>query len=383
MNKKVPRNAFWNYFEDLDDPRDTGRNFTYSLESVVLLAVIGICCDQNSFTRIVRFLTMQWDYFEKYFPGHKTPPSRSTFQRVFRFLKPEEFEKCFIRWTESLPNKDKASSKGNPSPVVAIDGKTIRNSGHGTERPVHLVGAWASETGLLLGQVATAEKSNEIEAIPRLLEMLDLTGCVVTIDAMGCQKKIAKAILDANADYLLAAKANHKTMYGEIKGYFSEASPDQNNIVDFHEESNKGHGRIETRRCWVTTDIDWFEDKSDWPGLSMFVMVKSTRIVKGKESTHKRYYISSLEKASAKEVLQMTREHWGIENKLHWVMDVSFGEDKACIRDKICAHNIAATKRIAINALKSHPDYPGTPSGARMSAAFNPSFRETLLKSMC
>lgn len=382
MATKTPRNAFWNYFEDLEDPRDQGRNFTYSFESVVVLAVMGICCDQNSFTKIVSFLTYQWKWFAPYFPDHDGPPSRSTFQRVFSCIDAAHFESCFSAWTASIQRPSKTKEDSTKKQVIAIDGKTIRNSGSSGSRPLHLVSAWASATGLVLGQRATEEKSNEITAIPKLIETLDLRGSVVTIDAMGCQKKIAAALIDAKADYLLAAKGNHKTMFEEIKSYFASVESGEQEATDFHEESDKGHGRIETRSCWITTDVPWFENREEWKNISMLARVQATRITKGKTTVHNRYYISSLKDEPASEILRMTREHWGIENKLHWVLDVSFGEDNACIREKTAAHNIASAKRLAMNALKTHPRYPGTLSTARIAAAFDLDFREILINSM-
>jgi len=382
MATKTPRNAFWNYFEDLEDPRDQGRNFTYSFESVVVLAVMGICCDQNSFTKIVSFLTFQWKWFAPYFPEHDGPPSRSTFQRVFACIDAAHFESCFSAWTASLQTPANSDVQSSRKQVVAIDGKTIRNSASPGSRPLHLVSAWASETGLVLGQRATEEKSNEITAIPKLIETLDLRGSVVTIDAMGCQKKIATALIAAEAHYLLATKGNQKLLFEEIKTYFASVESGELEATDVFEESDKGHGRIETRRCWMTTDVSWFESREQWANLSMFARVQATRIVKGKTTVHDRYYISSLSDQPASEILRMTREHWGIENKLHWVLDVSFGEDKACIRQKTAAHNIASAKRLAINALKTHPRYPGSPSAARMAAAFDLEFRDVLIKSM-
>lgn len=381
MSRKTPRNAFWEHFSDLEEPRSEGRNFTYSLQTIVTLAVIGLCCEQNSFSKIENFLSMQWEWFAPYFPGHEGPPSRVTFQRVFGAISPTQFESCFTRWSESivLPN-DEVDSESLK--VIAVDGKTVRNSGRSSERPLHLVSAWASNSGLVLGQVETLEKSNEIEAIPRLLKMLDIQGSVVTIDAMGCQKNIANAIVENEADYLLACKANHKTMYQELKTYFASVLDKEIEADDFYEESDKGHGRIETRRCWMVRDIDWFEDKEQWQGLRSFIFVQAERIVNEKISIQNKYYISSLENASAKKLLSAAREHWGIENKHHWVMDVVYQEDKACVRDKNRAHNIAAARRISTNIIKSQDGYKGSPSGARMAAAFDLKFRKQLMISM-
>lgn len=372
MGSKTPKNAFWNYFEDLDDPRCSGRNFTYSLKDIISLAVLGICCEQRSFLSIAEFLEMQWRWFQPHFPDCPSAPSRHTFSRVFEGLDSKHFESCFIAWTES---------KRCDGGVVAIDGKTVRNSGVGSERPLHLVSAWSSKSGLVLGQIKTEEKSNEITAIPKLIEILNLEGCVVTIDAMGCQKSIASAICDASADYVLALKDNHKTMAEEVTETFRAIENGELEATDSFEDLDKGHGRIEQRRCVITTDIDWFKNLKEWKNLACFVMVQAIRIIGDKTTVANRYYISSLKNITAQEMLDITRRHWEVENKHHWCMDVVFGEDKACIREKNLAQNIAAARRCAMNTLRKLPGYKGL-TNARRTAAFNLEFRQELVKSI-
>ena len=334
--------------------------------------VIGICCEQNSFLGIAEFLEMQWPWFSPYFPDCNSAPSRHTLRRVFEAISPEHFETCFASWS---------SSKRESHEVVAIDGKTVRNSSMAGARPLHLVSAWATEAGLVLGQCKTEEKSNETTAIPKLIKMLNLESCIVTIDAMGCQKSIASDICDASADYVLALKDNHKTMANEVRETFAAIEKGELEATDTFTNVDKGHGRIEERRCVLTTDIDWFEDLNKWKNLACFVMVQTLRTVGEKTTRATRYYISSLKDKSAEELLDITRKHWQIENKHHWCIDVVFGENKACIRKKNMAHNIAAARRCSMNIMRQLPRYKGL-TNARRAAAFDLDFREELMKSI-
>ena len=376
MEPKTPKNSFWNYFEDLEDGRSEGRNKTHSLRNVITFAVVGFSCGQRSFSALEEFSSMQMEWLRPYLDPLESSPCRDTFRRVFEVLDPVSFERAFTSWTASLEERQEGES-------ICIDGKTVRNSGRTNERPLHLVSAWAATRQLVLGQVATQEKSNEITAIPELLELLHIEKCLVTIDAMGCQKTIAEAICDKNADYLLAVKDNHPTMHREIRDYFSEFRNGRaEHPMSFHEESDKGHGRLETRRCFVTTDVEWFEEQGQWKNLSLFAMIESERTIKNKTTIETRYYIGSEKSADAKRVLNASREHWGIENKLHWCLDVTFGEDHACVRDRVLAHNIAVIRRVVTNLLRKLPGYKGNVAAAQRKAAFDLNFRETLMNSI-
>jgi predicted transposase YbfD/YdcC len=296
---------------------------------------------------------------------------------VFEALNPAAFERCFRQWVASITDVMAGE-------VVALDGKTIRNSGMPGERAVHLVSAWATASGLLLGQLATADKSNEITAIPVLVEALALKGCLVTIDAIGCQKAIAKTIIDQGADYLLAVKDNQPTLHDEVKEYFRAYR--QGELTDERMRScaqaDKGHGRLEIRRCFTTPNVTWFENASDWLGLASFAMIESERTVKGTTSVETRFFISSLTGASAERVLDANRAHWGVENRLHWCLDVTFGEDKANIRLRRLAENFSVTRRIALNALRRIPTFKGNLAQAGRKAAFNLAVRDSLMNSI-
>jgi predicted transposase YbfD/YdcC len=242
--------------------------------------------------------------------------------------------------------------------VVSIDGKALRHAFNKGDTIPHIVSAWASKNGLVLGQVKVNDKSNEITAIPELLRALELEGCVVTIDAMGCQKDIAAEIIQAKADYVLALKGNHATVHEEFREYFDDAVPPRADArtplpegMDFHETVDKGHGRIEIRRYWQTTDIGWFEDKKLWRGLRSVGMVESIRELDGETSIERRLYLSSLH-LDVERFAGAVRSHWGVENSVHWTMDVTFGEDQSRARSQFAAQNLATLRRIVLNLLK-------------------------------
>ena len=272
-------------------------------------------------------------------------PSDDTFRRVISALQPDEFEACFQKWI-------KAVSRNN-SDIISIDGKTLRCSHDNAsgKSAIHLVSAWANENKMVFGQVATDEKSNEITAIPNLLETLVLDGSVVTIDAMGCQKKIAEKIIDNNGNYIFSLKGNHGTLHEEVKLFMDDAIANSDND-DYNCDTDGGHGRVEIRKVWYSEYVQWIQDLKEWPGLSSLVTVESQRTIGNKTGSERRYFISSLSGIDAKTIGQMIRSHWGIENKLHWSLDVSFGEDGCRIRKGFGAENVSRLRRIALNLLK-------------------------------
>ncbi len=276
-------------------------------------------------------------------------PSHDTLGRIFAMLDPKALEQAFREWVSTIATLTKGE-------VVAIDGKTLRRSFKkaGSGAFVHMVSAWATANQMVLGQVKTDEKSNEITAIPRLLELLQISGCLVTIDAMGCQKEIAQKIVDSNADYLLAVKDNQPTLASAIDGMFDEALRDPTFASICHETMSKGHGRTEVRRCWtLRIDKDCGEPFTQWPMLKRLVRVETERTVAGKTSVERRHYISSRAKLSATSALAASRSHWGIENQLHWVLDVAFREDDCRIRADNAGENFAVLRHFALNLLKS------------------------------
>lgn len=287
------------------------------------------------------------DYLKQFSSFSNGIPSKNTFARVFMALDPQCFKSCFINWVQSLQTQ--------LSGVVATDGKTLRKSFDkaSSKSAIHMVSAFASETNLVLGQQKVDEKSNEITAIPELLKLLELKGCIVSIDAMGCQTKIAEQIRNKEADYILALKGNQTQLHKDVSLFLSsDVDNKQKYITDSYESIDKAHGRIETRKCYVSDKIDWLDNKDKWSGLKTIVMIESTRETKGKVSKERRYYITSLS-PDAKKINHAIRSHWSIENQLHWVMDVTMGEDDSRVRKDHAPENMSIIKHITLNMIRN------------------------------
>lgn len=334
-----------NCFQNITDPR-LDRKKRHSLHDVLMIAVCAILCGVETFTEMEEFGEAKEEWFKGFLELPNGIPSHDTFNRVFALVDPTEFQSAFTEWTATL-------RKTLSEEIVAIDGKSLRGSATKESSPIHMVSAWAAENRLVLGQVTVADKSNEITAIPELLKKLQLAGCIVTIDAMGCQKDIAQAISAAGADYCLALKANHQTLHGEVENFMEDALACGFQGVEhesFFTEEN-GHGRKETRRYWITSDIDWLHGASEWKHLRSIGMVESTRIIAGKTSTERRFYLTSLS-ADAKRFAEAVRGHWGIENSLHWVLDVCFHEDQCRVREGYAAENLATLRHFTLNLLR-------------------------------
>jgi predicted transposase YbfD/YdcC len=327
-----------------------------------------------------RFGRLREDWLKGFLELPEGIPSHDTFNRVFSALDPHAFMECFGQWVQGIcPNLS--------DEVVAIDGKALRRAVNQGETIPCIVSAWACEHGLTLGQVKVNEKSIEITAVPQLLHALKLTGAIVTLDAMGCQKDIAAHIIDRHADYVLALKGNHATVHEEVKVFFDAAVPScatqcadtaDAKQMDFHQSLDKGHGRIETRRYWQSTDIDWFQDKELWKGLKSFGMVESIRKQKGKSTIERRYYLSSLP-LDIQRFARAVRGHWGIENNLHWSLDVTFREDDSRARTKNAAQNLATLRRIALNLVKKDRSKNDSLRGKLFAAALDPNYLRHLL----
>jgi predicted transposase YbfD/YdcC len=340
--------------------------------------VSAVICGAEGWTDIEEFGKSKEEWLRGLLPLENGIPSHDTFRRVFGRLDPDKFEACFLSWVRSL------------NPIVgqvAIDGKTSRGSHDKTngKKALHLVSAWASECRLVLGQVATEEKSNEITAIPELLKMLDVQGCLVSIDAMGCQTAIAAQIIEQGGDYLLAVKNNQKHLAQGVAEIFeiefTQTEPFEGFVHDYAKTVNKGHGRIEIRECWSTSDPELLEylGKSEaWSKLQTIALVRGTRRINGVESVQDRYYISSLS-GDAHTILQAVRHHWGIENSLHWVLDVVFREDQARMRQGDTAHNFAMLRHIALNLLQTQKSGPKSIRGKRLKAAWDNDFLLNIL----
>lgn len=337
------------FFQDLPDPR--GPNALHSLCDMLVIAICAVICGADGWVQVEWFGRSKRKFFETFLDLPHGIPSHDTFGRVFGRLNPHAFERCFSAWMAAL-----APASGGE--LISIDGKAIRRSfQHAWDKSgmAHLVSAFVSSHRMVVGQIAVADKSNEITAIPRLLELLDLRRATVTIDAMGCQKSIAARIVEGGGDYVLALKENQPQLHGKVKGLLDEALLDgfDGMTHDMYRDVNGGHGRIETRRVWCTPEVHWLGTVArDWPGLGLLVVVESTRQERERTGSERRYYISSRRDATAAEMAAAIRGHWGIENQLHWNLDVSFAEDDRRIRTDYAAENYSRLCRIALNRLR-------------------------------
>jgi predicted transposase YbfD/YdcC len=328
---------------ELPDPR-VERTRLHKFEDLLLIAICALLCGAESFEDMELFGDTKEPWLRTFLELPHGIPSHDTFNRLFAALNPQRFLDAFMRWTQSLRT-------ALADEVVAIDGKALRRAIAAGQSPKVVVSAWAAGNGLVLGQRRVDDKSNEITAVPELLRTLELAGCIVTLDAMGCQRRIAREIKEADAEYVLALKGNQGTAHEEIQSYLDAAIANADPALAGCEHIEKGHGRIETRRYWQSTDIGWFADREKWEGLRSVGVVESVRDTGGRTSTERRYYLSSLE-LDVKKFAHAIRSHWGVENQLHWVLDVVFGEDQSRARTGHAAENLATLRRWALNLLK-------------------------------
>lgn len=339
--------AFLCHFDDLEDPR-IDRKKLYPLVEILFIVLCGSICGAQSWRDFVTFGEEKLDYLQRFVPLDNGIPSKNTFARVLSSLDPEGFKRCFIAWVQSFQLAIKE--------VIAIDGKTLRKSFDTAsgQSAIHMVSAFASATKLVLGQQKISDKSNEITAIPKLLDLLALDGKIVSIDAMGTQKNIAKKIRQKKADYVLALKGNHSTLHDDIRLFLSSeiAKTKSSKIVDIYEEFDKGHGRIEQRICYVSDQLEWLKQRSDWADLRTIAMVESQVTTGGKTTREQRYFISSLP-PDAKQVAESIRSHWAIENSLHWVLDVTLREDDSRVRKDNAPENMAMVRHMILNMLRN------------------------------
>jgi predicted transposase YbfD/YdcC len=372
MPKKTEK-TIESFFSKMEDHRR--HNKLHKLIDVIVIAICGVVAGADTYEQIENFGKKRKRWLSKFLELPRGIPSHDTIGRIFERMNPDEFQNCFKVWIESVTDLTKGQ-------VIAIDGKTLRRSHDRSsdKKAIHMISAWAASNRTILGQLKTKEKSNEITAIPLLLKLLDISGCIITIDAMGTQKKIAKSIIDKYADYILALKGNHKVMYDSVVLFFEqmESMESEGFTFDQYETVDGDHGRIETRKYSITSDIDWLDDKEKWAGLKSIGMVESTREIKGECSNEKRYYISSLE-CSAKKFGDSIRSHWGIENSVHWVLDIAFREDESRIRKGFAPENFAAIRHIALNLLRDNKTFKGSVKTKRLNAAMDTEYLENVV----
>ena len=341
------------HFARLTDPR-VERTREHKLLDIVMIAICAVICGADGWTDLEEFGKTKRAWLQTFLELPSGIPSHDTFGRVFARLNPQEFEQCFREWVQAVHDLTQGQ-------VVALDGKTLRRS-HDRPRGQHalqLVSAWASANHLVLGQRKVEEPSNEITAIPALLQVLDVAGCLVTIDALGCQKEIAAQVVEQGGEYLLSLKENQEHLYQDVQALFvwAQAHQFQGLQHDTHQTVNKGHGRIEKRRCWTLSDpscLQMLPDRAEWKHLRTVVMVCAERQLNGQTTVKTRYYLSSLggeTAGTARTALAAIRRHWTIENQLHWVLDIAFREDDSRIRTAHAPENFAVLRRIALNRL--------------------------------
>jgi predicted transposase YbfD/YdcC len=359
------------HFRDLPDPR--AHNVIHRLHDILVIAICAVICGAEGWAEVEQFGLSKQTWFATFLTLPGGIPSHDTFGRVFAKLNPDAFERRFVAWTQSLPQVTGGVR------LIAIDGKSIRRSfEHAWDKSgmAHLVSAFIDANRIVFSQVAVSDKSNEIEAIARLLGLLDLHGATVTIDASGCQTEIARQIVEAEGDYVLAVKQNQPTLHAAVKRLLDEAILESFESMphDSIEMTDGGHGRIETRRVWATNQVQWLGAglREHWPGLASVAAVQCTReVIGGKTSTEVRYFISSLKNPSAKIIARAVRGHWSVENKLHWQLDVSFNEDQRRLRKDHSAENFSRLCRLALNLLKRDKSIKIGIHGKRLKAGWD------------
>jgi len=362
-------------FSVLPDPRKV-RNQTYSLYDIVTISILGVLCGADDWVEVVLWADSNQEWLKQFDIGINGIPSHDTFSRFFRFVDPLEFERCFLSWTQSISS----SLEG----VIALDGKTICGSKDGDKKAIHIVSAFSAQNNLVLGQLATEEKSNEITAFPILIDMLNLKKSIVTIDAAGCQKKITEQIRKKEGDYVLALKQNQRNLFEEVENFFLQALvlvPEESNC-DCYITEEKSRGRFEKREVWVTSNLSWLPYVNEWKDLKSIACMKSIRKVKEKETSELRFYISSLD-PDAEKIGKAIRSHWSIENKLHWQLDVSYREDECKIRKDNGAENFSVIRRATLNLLKLDKKTKAGIKNKRSKAGWNKGYMLEIIQGKC
>ena len=368
----TPAATISNHFTRLEDPR-IERSKLHLLLDIVVIAICAVICGADNWVDVENFGKAKRKWLQTFLELPNGIPSHDTFCRVFARINPEQFQSCFLSWIQAV-------SVVTAGQVIPIDGKKLRRSHDRTlgKAAIHMVSAWASANRLVLGQIKVDDKSNEITAIPELLRVLEIADCIVTIDAIGCQKEIASQIVRQGADYVLALKENQGRLYQDVTGFFQYAEQIGFRKIesDYHRTVSKGHGRIEIRQCWTISDPEYIStlcDVEDWSKLKSIVKVTAERRVGDKTSLQERYFIASLD-GEAEQALYAVRTHWEIENCVHWVLDIAFREDESRIRKGDGAQNMAVLRHIALNLIKQEKTAKCGVKAKRLKAAWDENY---------
>ena len=345
--------ALLEVLEGIEDTRRSN-SVMYPLHEVLIIMLLAVICGATSYAKVEMFGKSKSEWLGRFLDLEYGIPDACTFRNVIKEIDTQKLHILFCEWMKSVVSE--------LTGVVAIDGKTARRTHDKNKRPLHVISAFSHEYGLVMGQMACEEKSNEITAIPKLLDMLEISGCIVTIDAMGTQKEIAEKIISKNANYILTLKENQKNLYRDVKLYLDDIRYDEDVVEseNYHKTTEKGHGRIETRICVISEEIGWLNGKGDWKGINGIGVIYSTVEENDEKSSQSHYFIYSNKGMTAKKLMMCKRNHWSIENKLHWVLDMAFREDESRARKDNSAENFNVLRQIALNILKSETTFKGS-----------------------
>ena len=362
-------------FREMPDRRMIGK-VSHKLHDILVMTVLAVVSGLEHWTQIEDFARTNEQWFKTFLDLPNGIPSHDTIGKVFSFLDPDEFERRIQKWIHALVGSDTQGKH------IAIDGKTLRKSFDtaSNKASVHMINAYVHENHAVFGQLKVDSKTNEITAIPRLLEMLQLKRATVTIDAMGCQRDIAERIVERQGHYVFSLKGNQSMLREDVQTFLDDLIVNgSTKQYDYYETIEKSHGRIETRKCWSCWDIDWLIYRHDWAGLSSIAAVECTRTLNGKTSTERRYFISSHSGKQAQKLATLIRNHWRVENELHWTLDVSFNEDQCRVRIENAAENLSRIRRISLILLKNDTTCKLGIKSKRAKAGYDRNYLLTLL----
>lgn len=358
--------------EGIEDTRRS-RSVIYPLHEVLIIMLLAVICGATSYAKVEMFGKSKEEWLRTFLKLEYGIPDACTFRNIIKEIDTQQLHALFCEWMKSVVRELYG--------VVAIDGKQARRTKDAKKRPLHVVSAFATECGLVLGQLACEEKSNEITAIPKLLEMLEIKGCIVTIDAMGTQTAIAKAIIDKKADYILSLKENQKSLYNDVKLYLDDIRQEKSLLdpANYHKTVDKGHGRFEVRECIISEEISWLPSKADWTGINGVCAIYCSVEKDGVTSKQSHYFIYSCIGLNAEQIMNYKRSHWGVENNLHWVLDMAFREDESRARKDNSAENFNVIRQIAFNILKSEKSFNGGITDKQFKCLLDPSYLDKIV----